>query len=235
MMKTAALSFATLCLTALVGRADIPSATFERYQPILDRKPFGEGVVVDPNAAAAAAAAATGQDALSKQYRPCSIVEVDGGGMRVGLVDLKNNNKSIFLTVGEEGEDGLKVVSANYATEEAVLQKGGETATVKIQAGPAAPGPAAPGGRPPGMMGGPPQSMSFLDRRRQRDEIRQGPPPAAAAPQVMPQPKLSGEALEQHLRNYQMEVIRQGMPPLPVPLTPEMDSQLVKEGVLPAQ
>ena len=26
-----------------------------------------------------------------------------------------------------------------------------------------------------------------------------------------------GEALEQHLRNYQMEVIRQGMPPLPIP------------------
>ena len=32
-----------------------------------------------------------------------------------------------------------------------------------------------------------------------------------------------------------MEVIRQGLPPLPIPLTPEQDSQLVKEGVLPPQ
>ena len=31
-----------------------------------------------------------------------------------------------------------------------------------------------------------------------------------------------------------MEVLRKGMPPLPVPLTPEMDAQLVSEGVLPA-
>jgi len=30
-----------------------------------------------------------------------------------------------------------------------------------------------------------------------------------------------------------MEVIRQGLPPLPIPLTPEMDAQLVSEGVLP--
>ena len=30
-----------------------------------------------------------------------------------------------------------------------------------------------------------------------------------------------------------MEVIRKGMPPLPIPLTKEMDDQLVAEGILP--
>jgi len=30
-----------------------------------------------------------------------------------------------------------------------------------------------------------------------------------------------------------MEVIRSGMPALPIPLTPEMDDQLVSEGILP--
>jgi hypothetical protein len=39
--------------------------------------------------------------------------------------------------------------------------------------------------------------------------------------------------VQQSLREYQMEVLRQGMPPLPVQLTPEQDDQLVQEGVLP--
>ena len=32
-----------------------------------------------------------------------------------------------------------------------------------------------------------------------------------------------------------MEAIRQGLPPLPLELTPEQDDQLVAEGVLPPQ
>ena len=43
----------------------------------------------------------------------------------------------------------------------------------------------------------------------------------------------SGEELEKHLQNYQMEVIRQGLPPLPVQLTADRDAQLVSEGFLP--
>ncbi len=38
-----------------------------------------------------------------------------------------------------------------------------------------------------------------------------------------------------NLRQYQMEVMRAGMAPLPIPLTQEMDDQLVAEGVLPPQ
>jgi len=45
--------------------------------------------------------------------------------------------------------------------------------------------------------------------------------------------KPTGEELEKHLRDYQMDVIRKGLTPLPIPLTQEMDDQLVKEGVLP--
>lgn len=49
-------------------------------------------------------------------------------------------------------------------------------------------------------------------------------------------PKLTGDALQQHIQQYQMDLIRAGGtkgPPLPMQLTPEMDQQLVKEGVLP--
>ncbi len=47
---------------------------------------------------------------------------------------------------------------------------------------------------------------------------------------------LSGDALQQHIQQYQMDLIRaRGAkgPPLPIQLTPEMDQQLVQEGVLP--
>ncbi|HPG01029.1 MAG TPA: hypothetical protein PLE77_13295, partial [Kiritimatiellia bacterium] len=64
------------------------------------------------------------------------------------------------------------------------------------------------------------------ERRAARQQMRAATPPPA-------QPKYTGEELERHLQEYQMEVIRQGLPPLPIPLTPEMDNQLVNEGVLP--
>ncbi len=38
--------------------------------------------------------------------------------------------------------------------------------------------------------------------------------------------------IQSHLQNYQKELIRQGLPPLPIPLTPQTDAELVKEGVL---
>ena len=57
-----------------------------------------------------------------------------------------------------------------------------------------------------------------------------------------PEPKLSPEEqrlrreeIRANLQDYQMEVIRSGMPPLPIPLTQEMDDQLVSEGVLPPE
>ncbi len=38
--------------------------------------------------------------------------------------------------------------------------------------------------------------------------------------------------IQAHLQNYQKELIRQGLPPLPIPLTAKTDAELVKEGTL---
>jgi hypothetical protein len=46
-------------------------------------------------------------------------------------------------------------------------------------------------------------------------------------------PDLHGQVLEKHLQEYNMQAIREGAPPLPIPLTPEQDAQLVEEGILP--
>ena len=68
---------------------------------------------------------------------------------------------------------------------------------------------------------------SYAERRRLRMLERQ-------KPVEVPKPIYTGEELEKHLQEYQMEVIRSGnLPPLPVQLTPENDAKLVAEGVLP--
>lgn len=75
---------------------------------------------------------------------------------------------------------------------------------------------------------------SYAERRRQRMIARQqpvGPPPKSVAPP--PKPAFSQAELEQHLQNYQMQAIREGVPPLPIALTPESEAQLAKEGFLP--
>ena len=43
------------------------------------------------------------------------------------------------------------------------------------------------------------------------------------------------QEIQESLWQYQMDVIRAGLPPLPVPLTKQMDDQLVAEGVLPPE
>ena len=47
--------------------------------------------------------------------------------------------------------------------------------------------------------------------------------------QNKPTPKLNLTEMQE----FQMDLIRKGKPPLPTPLTIEMDSKLVEEGVLP--
>ena len=47
--------------------------------------------------------------------------------------------------------------------------------------------------------------------------------------------ELSNEEIVQLLQEYQKELIRSGQTPLPIPLTPETDKELVEEGLLPPQ
>lgn len=218
-----------LCAVVAVA-ADVSQGApaFDRYQVILERKPFGDAASMSPDAAAAAPAAAVvpGQS-FSVGLRVCSLIDVQGVGPRVGLVDTKGN-RSFFVGNGEESDDGIKLVSANLETEEVILQKGAEMAMLKVQSGPV---PGAPG-----------STQGRSDSRHSHGSSPQIAAPTPVPPRViapvpvaLPEPKLKGEELEKHLRDYQMEVIRQGLPPLPIPLTQEMDQKLVTEGVLPAQ
>ena len=196
---------------------------FERYQVILDRKPFGAlpapEVVTAPTPQA---------ESFAKSLRLSTIIELDDGSIKVGFVDTRSNRS--YLMAAGESLDGIEVISANWKDEEAVLRQGEDMALIKLGTGETR--ALAPGGQrtPTGAQAAAPQITrpTWEERRRARAALQPPPEPP-------PQPKYSGEELTKHLQEYQLEVIRQGLPPLPLPLTPEMDARLVSEGVLPPQ
>lgn len=215
----AAAALALLLATgAVAAQATFP---FERYQIIIQRKPFGELPAPEPPPPPPQPQA----ESFAKSLRLSMIIDVnDGESMKVGFVDTRTG-KSYLLMPGES-QDGIEVVSASWKNEEAILKQGSEMALIKIASGEVraigpgqqpqeSPAPAAGSARP-----------TWEERRR----ARAAPPPP---PEPPPQPKYTGEELERHLQEYQLEVIRQGLPPLPIPLTPEMDARLVAEGILP--
>jgi hypothetical protein len=204
----------------MTGVALASTPGFERYQVILDRMPFG-----DPPPAPVAPPPAPTPPHLSfaRTLRVTAMYETDDGLVRVGLVD-SNGNKSFILREDGAPFEGIELVSADYAEGEVVLRKGTEMAVLRM-------GEAAQSISEPPQRGARPRvatQASYEERRRARTDALQ-----QRALQPPREPPLTGEALEQHLQEYQMEVIRQGLPPLPIPLTPEMDAQLVAEGVLP--
>jgi hypothetical protein len=206
---------------AVAGAAQTPFP-FDRYQVILQRKPFGNMPAPEPPPPPPQPQG----ESFAKSLRLSMIVDVnDGETMKVGFVDTRTGRS--YLLMPGESQDGIEVVSASWKDEEAILKHGSEMALIKIASGEVrAIGPGQPA--PPGAAAPAPTAVrpTWEERRR----ARAAPPPP---PEPPPPPKFTGAELERHLQEYQLEVIRQGLPPLPIPLTPEMDARLVAEGILP--
>lgn len=213
---------ALVVVMAGTAAAALPAdVVFDRYQVILDRKPFGDLPPPENNATMVPQ-----PESFAKSLRLSTIIDVDDGAtIKVGFVDTRTG-RSYMLKPGES-QDGIEVLSASWDDEEAVLRQGAEMALIKLASGEVqAITPAEQQRREEAQQGRP----SYADRRRLRMEEMQ-----REQEEPPPQPRYTGEALTKHLQEYQMEVIRQGLPPLPIPLTPAMDQQLVDEGVLPAR
>lgn len=213
---------AALALLAAVAAEATPAAfPFDRYQVILQRKPFGELPAPEPPPPPPQPQA----ESFAKSLRLSMIVDVnDGESMKVGFVDTRTGRS--YLLMPGESQDGIEVVSASWKDEEAILKQGTEMALIKIASGEVR--AIGPGQQPQGAPAA--QSTAARPSWEERRRARAAPPPP---PEPPPQPKYTGAELERHLQEYQLEVIRQGLPPLPIPLTPEMDARLVAEGILP--
>ena len=202
----------------------------ERYAVILDRSPFGADPLTDvemintakEKADAAAAAAA------AKELRLCFLFESESGEVRAGFQNLKakpGDSKSIILMVGESFL-GMKLLEIDLAGSEATMLNNGKPLVFELSKAPVT--AKAPAKKP------------AQRQRKFGGGFRPKPPPKKQA--KPPEPKLSPEEqrlrreeIRANLQDYQMEVIRSGMPPLPIPLTQDMDDQLVAEGVLPPE
>ncbi|MFC1467357.1 hypothetical protein ACFLQY_01505 [Verrucomicrobiota bacterium] len=206
----AILFFGTVAATAA-------SNSFQDYKVILDRRPFGEAPAVGvPSTPAVASTPST--------YRLSALYEGIDGQTRAGLVN-KKNNKSLVLRP-DTTEDGIKLVDADLSAGTATIIERGRTYVLELAATPAPEATPAPAPEKKQT-----RTSRFSERRRRLLE-RINKKNAKKQEPEKAEPRLRGEELQKHLEEYQMEVIRRGMPALPVPLTEEMDRQLVEEGIL---
>lgn len=195
------------------------STDFNDYEIILSRKPFGATAAIQAGSSASLGTSPT-------TYRLSALYEGVDGKTTVGLVN-KQTNKSLTLRLNER-EDDIELVEADIENNTATIVERGQTFVLELTAAPATT-PVATVQRPSSTPNST-QNSRFAERRRrlanrfnrQQDNQEQEQP-------------LEGEELQEHLKNYQMEAIRSGAPPLPIPLTEEMDRQLVEEGYLEPQ
>ncbi|MBI9021262.1 MAG: hypothetical protein JEZ10_08435 [Verrucomicrobia bacterium] len=188
---------------------------FARYQIIIDKRPFGE----EPPEAETVQISLN--QSFARNLRLSMLFEGPNGDLRAGIIDT-SRKKNYILSIGDI-QDGLELIEVDLSASEAMLRKGHEVALFKLESG--APEPLSKSQQAS-------RQTSYAERRRallQKIEERRQEPTAPTGPQ------LTGEALKKHLENVQMDAIRNGLPPLPLPLTPEMDAQLVAEGVLDQQ
>ncbi len=184
---------------------------------------------------------------LGKQEEGIEVVEAD---FRGGRARLRRGEEDFWLSLNGETVPADRAPS----TLPEVIRSGvgGDDKTLSSEAEAATPDKVLS----PGAASARAAMLSYAQRRQLREEARRqkreaalrgagtsAVPVAATAKPNEPKGDMTvepdegidptREQMEQALMEYQMNRIRQGLPPLPVPLTPEMDEQLIREGVLP--
>ena len=189
--------------------------TFDRYRVILDRKPFGAPPPVQ-------AAPTPMKESFAAQLRLCKLISV-GDTVLAGFEE-KKTKKQFELFVDEVTDDGVKLVAADVEAESAYLEKGSESYELRLS------------GEVEGISRV--EIRSRMSSRTSKREMRRRIIQREKKEPEPPEPPMyEGEELKQHLREYNLELIRaRGAlgPPLPIELTPEEDAILQQEGVLPA-
>lgn len=203
--------------------------TPERYEVILERAPFGSDPIVDTTTEEQKEKQLAEQRAqeAAKKMRLCFLLESQNGEVRAGFQNLKpaaGDPKSFILKV-DESFMGMKLIDINLDESTATMDAQGKPVEFRLAKAPQAAAAKAPAAKPEE------PKRQFGGGFRRREPPKEEPEPE---PQLSPEEQARRrQEIRENLQQYQMEVIRSGMPPLPIPLTQEMDDQLVAEGVLP--
>ncbi len=221
------------CIAWLIGPAPaafgvtVILSDISRYRVIIERQPFGSPpspAKLDTNEQRPALPP---PPPFVKDLRLCFIGE-GPIGRRVGFLNTRTG-QNYYLFLNQTSNDGITVVQVDYAGGKVLLKKDDRGQWLAMEGGsaPAGGGPPFPVKAKPNEVS--PRSAfrrtSYTERVRQRHAVVQS--------RLSRIPRIEDEALRTCLQEYQMDLIREGQTPLPVPLTEEMDDQLLREGVLP--
>lgn len=222
---------AVLLLGALTGIVPLRAVDLGEYQIILDKQLLGSVRQVTPPAVAPPVNVPA--PAWSQNYRMTMMTQ-DGrdGSIRVGLQNLQDQT-SLLLIEGKDRYEDFALVSANITQGSAQISYKGVSHRFDLQSGPGVTR-REPAGRntPETRQSSSPRTPSTRSSSSPRTSGRNR---GEEKPTLQIRRFASREELQEHLKQQQMDAIRTGKPPLPIPLTPEMDQQLVQEGVLPPQ
>ncbi len=194
-----------------------------RYDVIVERSPFGaDPLSIAQQQESQKNVAAT--KAAEKELRLCFLLESESGEVRAGFQNKAakaGDPKSVMLMVGESFR-GMKLLSIDLLNSQATLDRNGSKVIFELS-------------KPTASKAAPKKTPS-VPQRRFGSGFRKTTTKTTQTqqPQLTPEEQAAKRAeVQEQMRQYQMEVLRAGQPPLPVQLTPEMDAQLVEEGVLP--
>jgi hypothetical protein len=207
-----------LILLLLASLSTAEEDGFSRYQLILDKKIFGQ----EPPEADMKRIQSS--ESFARNVRLSMLFQGPDGDISAGIVDSSDpsGEHSYIIHLGESVV-GFELVEADITKSQALIRRGEEIALFKLESG----------NQEQPAQQQPVPELSYAERRRKRLEAAEAR--AREQNQAPAVPALTGEALRKHLEQVQMDAIRNGLPPLPMQLTPEMDAQLVAEGVLPPQ
>lgn len=237
-----------LLLLPLATDASAEPKSWERYQCIVDRAPFGPIYKKDDPAFETQQESTPTPEPVDEGPKLSDIIKLSaitvyGGVPAAGFTDT-TDNKSYYLYEGKSAGD-FTLLEVHADTKSILLRKGTQEEEISANSGQANPAPTpADGGAGiqavPSKRPGPGRTPGYVDRQRQRaDEERKKAAREEARKKAEEErkkyeeeaDKLTAEEREKKLRAYNMELIRTGKgPPLPIELNREELVQLGEEG-----
>ena len=218
---------AMLSLFSILLCGGMLHADYGRYQVILDRQLLGRPPPPAPQATPTPAPPPSPPGWSNEYTMTMMVYDEYRDQVRVGLQHTRDGHGYLLIQGETYDHHEFVLKSTDPARGHATIQRGRDSHVFTLQSGPAIAPPAEEGG-----------GRNVRRVNPNQPQPRRGPP-SRPRPETVPDPEPqqsqfeSPEQLEAHLQNVQMDAIRTGKPPLPIPLTPEMDAQLVSEGVLP--